>query len=142
MPGAGTTTEQLSYAAVDSNPLPGISYYRLAQTDFDGKSSYSNIVPVSFMSANEPLLLFPNPVNAGGPINLQFNVTTTTEFLLVIYDATGRETYSTTVTATQANGNVQLVTLNTPDKLSAGIYTIVATSLSDNATYRQKVVVQ
>lgn len=41
--GAGNSSTQLSYSAVDENPLPGYSYYRLKQTDYDGHSSYSEV---------------------------------------------------------------------------------------------------
>ncbi|MDD5571515.1 MAG: T9SS type A sorting domain-containing protein [Bacteroidales bacterium] len=38
--GAGNSNELISYSAVDGNPLPGTSYYRLKQTDFDGVYKY------------------------------------------------------------------------------------------------------
>ncbi len=41
--GAGTTSMSHSYSFEDKNPLSGISYYRLKQTDFNGKSTYSSI---------------------------------------------------------------------------------------------------
>ncbi len=41
--GAGNSTTQLSYGFIDDAPYPGISYYRLKQTDFDGMFSYSDI---------------------------------------------------------------------------------------------------
>lgn len=40
----------------------GISYYRLKQTDFDGKYSYSDIKKISFNSDNK-IVLFPNIFN-------------------------------------------------------------------------------
>ncbi len=46
--GAGNSTGTLYYSAEDKQPLPGVSYYRLKQTDFDGKFSYSNIAAVRF----------------------------------------------------------------------------------------------
>jgi hypothetical protein len=44
--GAGNSNEKLNYRFVDSNPLDGTSYYRIKQTDFDGKFEYFDIVPV------------------------------------------------------------------------------------------------
>lgn len=49
-PGAGNSNTVLVYQDVDYHPLPGISYYRLKQTDFDGSFTYSQIVPVFFSS--------------------------------------------------------------------------------------------
>jgi hypothetical protein len=44
--GAGTSPEMHSYSTRDNSPMKGQSYYRLKQTDFDGRSSYSSLVPV------------------------------------------------------------------------------------------------
>ncbi|MDD5571513.1 MAG: T9SS type A sorting domain-containing protein [Bacteroidales bacterium] len=38
--GAGNSNELLEYSAVDAAPLPGITYYRLKQTDFNGVHKY------------------------------------------------------------------------------------------------------
>ena len=42
--GAGNSTELNEYTTTDFYPVNGISYYRLRQVDFDGKSSYSDII--------------------------------------------------------------------------------------------------
>ena len=36
----------LNYFTVDDHPFSGLSYYRLKQTDYDGKFEYSNLVAV------------------------------------------------------------------------------------------------
>ena len=46
IPGAGNSTIERSYQTFDNNPLSGVSYYRLKQTDFDGKFTYSEIQTV------------------------------------------------------------------------------------------------
>jgi len=48
VPGAGNSTQQLWYELVDHSPLPGLSYYRLRQTDLDGTSTLSQMVSVHF----------------------------------------------------------------------------------------------
>jgi len=45
--GAGNSYNILNYFQTDNHPFPGRSYYRLKQTDFDGKYSYSDIKSVS-----------------------------------------------------------------------------------------------
>lgn len=42
--GAGTSQEQKKYNTLDFNILPIINYYRLKQTDFDGRFEYSEII--------------------------------------------------------------------------------------------------
>jgi hypothetical protein len=40
--GAGNSTQELSYSFADDGPYGGVSYYRLRQTDFDGKTTVSD----------------------------------------------------------------------------------------------------
>src|SRR5690606_34740978 len=42
--GAGTSSEMREYSIIDVNTLSGVSYYRLKQTDYDGTSTYSDIL--------------------------------------------------------------------------------------------------
>lgn len=65
--GQGTTQNSTSYDFVDSNPMAGINYYRLKQTDFDGTSTYSNIIAVNL---NLEWLLYPNPVTYGNDVSI------------------------------------------------------------------------
>lgn len=52
--GAGTTSSRNEYSFMDDEPLEGISYYRLKQTDYDGTMTWSDIVAVRFKD-NSPL---------------------------------------------------------------------------------------
>jgi hypothetical protein len=44
--GAGTSTQQIDYNLIDYDVQPIINYYRLVQTDFDGKSTISNVISI------------------------------------------------------------------------------------------------
>ena len=46
--GAGNTTVMHNYFYPDYNPIHGVSYYRLKQTDFDGQFTYSPVVTVIY----------------------------------------------------------------------------------------------
>ena len=59
--GAGNSTTLLSYHFEDLSPVTGDSYYRLKQTDFDGKFEYADPVHVFFQEYSESYTLFPNP---------------------------------------------------------------------------------
>lgn len=48
--GAGNSNEELQYEIKDENPHAGLNYYRLKQTDYDGKYSYSDIIFVDHSS--------------------------------------------------------------------------------------------
>jgi hypothetical protein len=49
--GAGTSMTERHYEATDEEPRPGVSYYRLRQTDWDGQQSVSDVVVVHFQKS-------------------------------------------------------------------------------------------
>lgn len=63
MHGAGNSASLQYYSLVDTNPVNGLSYYRLKQTDFDGAFDYSDIKSVFFREELD-LTLYPNPANS------------------------------------------------------------------------------
>lgn len=61
------------YELSDGQPLPGISYYRLSQTDMDGNSKYFPVKSVErngSLSSPGKLVLSPNPATAEVRINV------------------------------------------------------------------------
>lgn len=83
--GAGTSHAVLQYVFHDSDPLPGLSYYRLKQTDLDGTTSYSEVAPVSFLPGGG-IRVLPDGAGLGWVVSLDTPVTG--EWLLV--DMLGR----------------------------------------------------
>ena len=59
--GNGNSSTQQQYQAIDENPLQGINYYRLRQTDFSGQATISK--PISVVFDSEKWLVFPNPAH-------------------------------------------------------------------------------
>lgn len=60
--GAGNSTGIIHYSGYDYSPYPGINYYRLKQTDFNGDLSYSQIVAISNELDNTAVSnVHPNP---------------------------------------------------------------------------------
>ena len=60
--GAGTTQTAKAYQYLDTAPLRGTSYYRLKQTDLDGRTSYGPVVAVQLTGAPvASLIIYPNP---------------------------------------------------------------------------------
>ncbi|MFZ1807116.1 MAG: T9SS type A sorting domain-containing protein [Cyclobacteriaceae bacterium] len=58
--GAGNSNDPIQYQHYDNQPIQGLSYYRLKQTDFDGSVDYSPIVAVNYKGVTE-IEIFPNP---------------------------------------------------------------------------------
>ena len=62
--GAGNSSLHLDYAAIDRNPSLGTSYYRLKQTDFDDRYTYSQLKSVNVkMSRHAQVVISPNPAS-------------------------------------------------------------------------------
>ena len=61
LPGAGTSSQLLTYSTNDHNPPSGLVYYRLKQTDFDGKYEYSETIVISVNGVGTQLYVTPNP---------------------------------------------------------------------------------
>jgi hypothetical protein len=76
LPGKGTTTETQTYTHLDKQPLPGVSYYRLKQKDFDGSFSYSSVVSIT--RGDGAFSIYPNPA---GKEWVSFNRKATVEIL-------------------------------------------------------------
>lgn len=136
--GAGNSTGIIDYFDIDRNPYVGISYYRLKQTDFDGKTSYSNIVPVEYNPNGDPTIsLFPNPTNAGTTTYLSLNQFENEEVLVVVRDIAGRELFSKVIII---NSNNELVALDQQGVLSKGSYLVTASS--KNRLFNKKLIVK
>lgn len=61
VPGAINSAETLHYSYIDLRPLAGISYYRLKQTDLDGKFSYSKAISLTLDDVHHNVRCYPNP---------------------------------------------------------------------------------
>ena len=86
--GAGNSTSVLNYSLYDESPLKGYSYYRLKQTDYDGKYSYSNIVKVKNgkLVMNSDLDIYsisPNPFSERFTVRYTIQQDSEVDFMLV-----------------------------------------------------------
>ena len=51
--GAGNSNQSISYTFIDNNPTPGVNYYVLAQTDYDGTRVQYGPIAVQFITIPE-----------------------------------------------------------------------------------------
>jgi hypothetical protein len=62
--GAGTTSQAQYYSLTDDQPLTGLAYYRLKQTDYNGDFEYSKVISIySQDNSEKEIRIFPNPSN-------------------------------------------------------------------------------
>lgn len=71
--GAGNSNERIEYEIIDGLPYSGVSYYRLKQTDFDKKYSYSGVRRVDVTQAYQ-LKVYPNPSSGNFRISTGFEI--------------------------------------------------------------------
>ena len=132
----GNSTSLINYTAFDEDPPTGTIYYRLKQTDFNGDSSYSNIISVDLdppFSTN----IFPNPSD-GSELNISIRTERSRSVLVVVYDALGNITYSKVLP--DQSGGEQVYALDVEGKLEAGVYFVVASS--DDRMIKKKLIIR
>jgi Secretion system C-terminal sorting domain len=83
----GNSDIELNYNLTDQTPLRGNNYYRLLQTDKDGRGSYSKTVSIFFGEENN-IRIYPNPVQEF--LTVGVSVTKPTTAKVQIVDAISR----------------------------------------------------
>ncbi len=61
--GHGNTSETKQYTYIHEAPSIGANYYRIKQVDYDGQSSYSDVMSVMYESDGGDVRIYPNPVS-------------------------------------------------------------------------------
>jgi hypothetical protein len=112
----------LSYEAWDHNPLPGLQYYRLKQTDLDGQYTYSDLEPVMFGNgASFDITNVYGYTETEGQFSVEFNYDSDMPLNAVITDASGRVVFKQdNIPAVQGANRLQV-----GQSLPRGIYFIL-----------------
>ncbi len=87
--GTGTTIEMQNYSFMDAKPQLGTNYYRLSQTDFDGRSEKIGDLVVIENDNNGIISIRPNPVQ-GVNVNLTLVTETRSDFDLTLFNMNGQ----------------------------------------------------
>ncbi|HMK19071.1 MAG TPA: T9SS type A sorting domain-containing protein [Chitinophagaceae bacterium] len=85
LPAAGNSNSTIHYNYVHTNPVKGLNYYRIKQTDVDSRYSYSPIRMLSFTRVLQLFTILGNPVT-NDVLTLQVNMATS----LAFYTADGK----------------------------------------------------
>lgn len=136
--GAGNSTTTLKYTATDNNPLTGVSYYRLKQTNFDGKFTYSNLISIkNTAKMNFNFNVYPNPATVDDVLKIEFPEDLQGKDILVsMFDALGNKVYSNKVLATKSKDKL---TISYLQNFKAGVYFIILNS--DLGSYNKRLVI-
>ncbi len=130
--GAGTSYVNHNYNYVDEQPINGLSYYRLKQTDFDNTFTYSPIVAISLdfeIAVQNPSHSFDIPLTIKGNKGQVFDIK--------LVDVLGRVCYNEQVTLSTSGNNK--FDINLQNKLSSCVvYLLVSNNFK---TAKAKVVI-
>ena len=91
IPGAGNSNTQMDYKIYDEKPYDGISYYRLSQTDYDGKSETFNPISIIY---DKPIKLSINPNPVKEELHLYLEETLRGVTNLTIFNTKGQKVYN------------------------------------------------
>lgn len=128
----GNSTQSKSYSFVDGAPVPGISYYRLSQTDVDHRIEYLGTKQVMNSSPKDFDVKTVSVSNR--TLALQISAQTQGNLQLRIYDLQGREWKNERVNISAGNTRKEII-------LSNGVF-IWELRSDKGEMIRQKVVIQ
>jgi hypothetical protein len=116
--GAGNSSTLLNYQAMHTNPVNGLNYYRLKQTDFNGAYEYFETVSVT-LNEFDKLNAYPNPTD--GQITLVSKYAIEAEEIQIT-DLVGR-IVSDAVTINNQSENTLTLDIS---KLPTGLYVLTS----------------
>jgi len=91
-PGAGNSITQKSYRVSDDEAPQGLTYYRLKQTDLNGKFSYQRMISVDNKPKLEMEKIYPNPgegkykFDLTSPVNGKIHIVLLNIYGEIVYD--------------------------------------------------------
>lgn len=119
--GNNNSISKINYELTDKIPLAGLNYYRLEQTDTDGRKSLVSTLVVDVEKAT-PLQIIPNPVVSS--FVLHYFVSNAQNLQALIYNNVGQLVQTQQLDAYRGNNNSEIdVTL-----LASGLYHLVLSS--------------
>jgi hypothetical protein len=140
--GAGNSTKIERYSFTDEYAAQLIGqhrvvYYRIKQTDFDGKSSFSATLPVA--SESDAMFMIDGPVTnpVSGSAKINYTASSDLPVMVKVCDAFGKIVFEKNMSSAKGMNTLDLTIF---EQLSAGIY--VVTVSQQNMTHTLKLVKQ
>lgn len=126
--GHGTTSLFHEYTAIDEIPgyAGSVVYYRLRQTDLDGKENLSKVISIKLKKDNQVVSVSPNPFVSYININLDWGKSESIQVKVI--NIQGKEVFSKSL---QVNKGVNNMKIDELSKLPSGNYFIQFVSPSE-----------
>lgn len=139
--GHGTVSMEISYSFTDPSPGSGTNYYRLKQTDYNGRTESIGLIAVEVLKNDAGCILsvFPNPCQGFCTVNFSDCPEDNTGSInLEVIDANGT-VVTQQVPARDANGSFT-TSIDASNNLKPGVYIVRGTS--SKAVYSQRAVIK
>lgn len=127
--GAGNSSSILDYSFIDNNPINGMSYYRLTQTDYDGRFETFDAVSINRIQDFQEVKVGPNPTSDYIYINLASDFP---EGTIQLYNTIGALVKNINIDANK-------ITIDVTD-LNSGAYIVIIRQ--QNTTINKQIVIQ
>ncbi len=134
---AGNSSVVRNYAVLDAHPANGTNFYRVRETDIDGKTNYSKTVSVTVNFESTNVRVLENPFH--NTLTIDFSSPTEQVVSARLIDITGRQV--TLQKWTISSGTSRQVMSN-GSNLMPGIYILSISNQNGEVLYNSKVVKQ
>ena len=108
VPGRGTIFEISEYYFFDKNPEIGLNFYKLKQTDYDGRFTYSKIITTEII---EEKLIRVYPSMVKDFVTIEKSKSIRNDLVVTIHDLNGNILQSTTIPGAEFKKDLSLVEL-------------------------------
>lgn len=135
--GAGTFDGTRNYSCLDRLPYNGISYYRLSQTDFDGRKIVFDLKSIVWNTAKEyNSFVYPNPLSHQTTLKIKYKRDFENQATVLFLDFYGNLCHKTTLDLKE---ELEIYEVEIPDFLKAGMYQVVVDGTEN--VIREKVII-
>jgi len=129
--GAGNSASARHYEFIHADPIMGVNYYRIKQTDFNGSYDYTVVRTVNFGGPVGEVKVSPNPVESNAVV--QIPETVTGEATVTIMDMSGKLYSTRIISEDEVIGGNALVDMS---GLKSGAYLITIQTVDNVFTNR------
>ncbi|WEK34021.1 MAG: T9SS type A sorting domain-containing protein [Candidatus Pseudobacter hemicellulosilyticus] len=130
LPQTGSTTARVEYRWLDTDPQPGVEYYRVREWLLSGASAVSSIVKVDIPATGSAIRLYPNPVTNGTAV-LHFQQMEAGNYRVQVYNSVGQQLTSQTL---RHGGGSLTHQLPLDNRFQGGLYKVAIISPSGKTT--------
>ncbi len=130
--GSGNVPGVHYYNFTDRSPVAGNLYYRLNQVDFNGANHYSSVILVAYHFEPDIFTSYPNPVPAGGVLNLILRQSNTKGHVYIkLVSLDGTRIYDQDLTVENSSFNIHI-----PENLKSGMYILMLRTPTFSAVHK------